>query len=450
MKQSLTGRFFSTVLFIFLILLLSSPSNTKQQKSLCFHHAVIIDGNGGTPIEDGSIVISGERIEAVGELDQLKVPSDAQMINLKGKTVMPGLADMHVHLCGGWDGMSTDMLGYQRYLNSLLYSGVITVLDLGNNLEYILQLRQEVREGRIPGPRIYCAGPLINGADPSWPSLSYALSSVHQIPKLVAHLKRVGVDVVKAYSGLSNQMVYALASAADREGLRVFVHQSSKELADLGITAYAHMFEDDISDDFMRLMKTRGIRCITTLAVTESGIGRRFVDLSFLDDPLIEHTTPPWFLKDLKSWVSRTINMNSTSHSIHTRREEILKRAQRNAKKMFDYGIVLAAGTDAPHPGVFLGEGIHRELELLVEAGLTPLQAITLATKNAAVLIEAEREWGTLSSGRLANFLVVNGRPDKDIRQTRNIEMVILEGKILDRDKLKFDEKKDPGFRVHK
>ena len=75
--------------------------------------------------------------------------------------------------------MSTDMLGYQRYLNSLLYSGVTTVLDLGNNLEYILQLRQEVGEGRIQGPRIYCAGPLINGADPSWPSLSYALSSIH-------------------------------------------------------------------------------------------------------------------------------------------------------------------------------------------------------------------------------------------------------------------------------
>jgi len=450
MKQDSTGRFFSTAVFILLILFLPGTANTKQQKPLCFHHALIIDGNGGIPIEDGSLVISGDRIEAVGHLDQLKVPSDVRMINLKGMTVMPGLADMHVHLCGGWDGMSTDMLGYQRYLNSLLYSGVTTVLDLGNNLEYILQLRQEVAEGRIPGPRIYCAGPLINGADPSWPSLSYALSSVHQIPKLVAHLKRVGVDVIKAYSGLSNQMVYDLTSAADREGLRVFVHQSSQELAGLGITAYAHMFEEDISDDFMKLMKAKGIRCVTTLAVTESAIGRRFIDLSFLDDPLVEHTTPPWFLKDLKSWVSRTINTNSNSHSIHARREQILKRAQRNAKKMFDYGLVLAAGTDAPHPGVFFGEGIHRELELLVEAGLTPLQAITLATKNAAVLIEAEREWGTLSSGKLANFLVVDGRPDKDIRQTRNIEMVILEGKILNRDKLKFDEKKDPGFRVNK
>lgn len=167
------------MLFILLILFLHSPSSTKQQKSLCFHHAVIIDGNGGKPIEDGSIVISGDRIEAVGRLDELKVPSDARMINLKGKTVIPSLADMHVHLCGSWDGMSTDMLGYQRYLNSLLYSGVTTVLDLGNNLEYILQLRQEVREGRISGFRIYCAGPLINGADPSWPSLSYALSSIH-------------------------------------------------------------------------------------------------------------------------------------------------------------------------------------------------------------------------------------------------------------------------------
>ena len=126
------------------------------------------------------------------------------------------------------------------------------------------------------------------------------------------------------------------------------------------------------------------------------------------------------------------------------------RSSKKNTKRLFEAGILLSAGTDAPYPGVFMGEGIHRELELLVEAGLTPLEAITVATKNAALLMEDAEEWGTLAQGKLANVLVVDGRPDKAISQTRNVDIVILQGKILDRKQLKFDEKKDPGFQVIK
>ena len=109
--------------------------------------------------------------------------------------------------------------------------------------------------------------------------------------------------------------------------------------------------------------------------------------------------------------------------------------------------ILLVAGTDAPYPGVAQGEGIHRELELLVEAGLSPLEAITSATRNAAILIGAE-DWGTITPGSVADLLVVDGRPDQDIRRTRDIHMVMQGGRILDRDALKFDPDTDPGFTV--
>ncbi len=108
----------------------------------------------------------------------------------------------------------------------------------------------------------------------------------------------------------------------------------------------------------------------------------------------------------------------------------------------------MIAGTDAPYPGVFQGEGIHRELELIVESGLTPLQAITLATKNAAQFMKKQDEFGTLDIGKLANILIIDGRPDLDISQTRNIENVIFRGKILDRDELVFDRNSDAGYRV--
>jgi len=117
-----------------------------------------------------------------------------------------------------------------------------------------------------------------------------------------------------------------------------------------------------------------------------------------------------------------------------------------NVKRLIDAGVVIAAGTDSPYPGDFQGEGIHRELELLVESGLTPLEAITTATKNAAMIVNAEAEWGTLEPGKLADILIVGGKPDQSIRDSRNIVAVIKEGAILDRNSLKLNPATDPGY----
>ena len=111
---------------------------------IAFIDGVVIDGNGRKPIENGVVVVRDGRIEAVGDADTVRVPSDARVIDIEGRAILPGLADMHVHLMGGWDGVGSDWLGYQRYLNALLYSGVTTVFDLGNVMPFVLQLRDEV------------------------------------------------------------------------------------------------------------------------------------------------------------------------------------------------------------------------------------------------------------------------------------------------------------------
>jgi imidazolonepropionase-like amidohydrolase len=120
----------------------------------------------------------------------------------------------------------------------------------------------------------------------------------------------------------------------------------------------------------------------------------------------------------------------------------------RNVKKLLDAGVLVAAGTDAPYPGLFQGEALHHELELLVAAGMAPLQAIRLATFNAASIMHAEEEWGSLQAGRTANVVIVAGNPAEHISDTRKVEMVILNGRILDRSSLRFDIKRDPGFRA--
>jgi Amidohydrolase family len=119
-----------------------------------------------------------------------------------------------------------------------------------------------------------------------------------------------------------------------------------------------------------------------------------------------------------------------------------------NVKNLFDAGVLLAAGTDAPYPGVFQGEAMHHELELLVAAGMTPLEAIRFVTVNAARLMHAEGEWGSLAAGHTANVLIVAGNPAERISDTRKVETVILNGKILDRASLRFDPKRDPWFRT--
>lgn len=125
--------------FLRLLFLIAPAVVAAGERPLAIVHAVIIDGNGGAPIENAVIVLRGERIEAVGEVQRVDIPSDAKIVDARGAAVLPGLADMHVHLVGGWDGQTADFLGYQRYLDALRYAGVTTVLDTGNMQPFVLQ-----------------------------------------------------------------------------------------------------------------------------------------------------------------------------------------------------------------------------------------------------------------------------------------------------------------------
>jgi imidazolonepropionase-like amidohydrolase len=191
-------------------------------------------------------------------------------------------------------------------------------------------------------------------------------------------------------------------------------------------------------------MLRRHVASITTLAAQEAASRRRLADLRFIEEPLIRDTMPPQFVAELKSFAKRPLT--DREGRVARRAEGRLRTFMGNAKRLLDAGVLLAAGTDAALPGVYYGEGLHHELELLVEAGLTPLQAITLATKNAALLLNEDKDWGTLEAGKRADLLVVSGDPARRIGDTRNVSTVMQRGRIIDRDALRFDSKKDPGF----
>lgn len=412
-----------------------------------FTNAVLIDGTGAAPVEHATIVVRGSVIEAAGPATTVKIPRGAIVTNLRGKVLMPGLADMHVHLVGGWDGDAVDMLGYRRYMNTLLYAGVTTVLDTGNVQPYVVQLRAEVAAGRLTGPRIYCVGPLVDGADPAWPDLSRAVASVGQVAPVVESLKRDQVDLIKGYVGLSHSVLKRLVEEGRKASLRVIVDQwqrnGSRELVDDGIYGFAHLPTRLLSADDVQFMHDHHTVFISTLAVFESFSRRRLANLSFLEDPLVRDTSPPAFLAALRAEAARPLTPAEVESAEH--RAEGLRNAMANAKALYRAGVLLAAGTDAPYPGDTQGEGLHHELELLVESGLTPLEAIRVATHNAAELIGAT-DWRTIEPGKQATLVVIDGRPDRQIADTHKVVEVLLRGRRIDRESLKFVHQNDPGY----
>ncbi len=441
---------FHVFLLATLLLLPLCSARAADEKPIAIVHARIIDGLGAPPmpIEDGTVIVSEKKIQYVGPSVGVRVPANAQLIDATGKTAMPGLADMHVHLQGGWDGISVELLGYQRYFNAMLYSGITTILDTGNYQPWVLQLRQEVASGHVLGPRIYCVGAMIDAADPAWPDLAYALSSRSQIPGFVERDKRAGVDLLKGYANLSDRMLRLLVEQAHKAGLRIIIDQwernGSPDLVQTGIDGFAHAPTRKMSAEDMDVLQRSGLFVITTLVVEEYSGRRRLADLRFLQEPLIADTTPPWFLEELRAEAKRTLTEKETKDT--ERSAAGLDEMKRNVKKLFDARVLLAAGTDAPYPGVFQGEALHHELELLVAAGMTPLEAIRTATYNAARIMKAEGEWGSLKPGLRANLIIVAGNPAANISDTRKIETVILDGRMLDRASLRFDSQRDPGF----
>lgn len=427
-----------------------SAEDQSQPGSVAVTNATIIDGMGGAPIPDGVVVIEGDRIVAAGPAAQVAVPHGAVIVDAAGGAVMPGLADMHVHMVGGWDGVSTEMLGYRRYLNALLHAGVTTVFDAGNVLPFIQQIRAEIEAGRLPGPRVYMAGPLVDGPVPIWPPITYFTFEASAMWRHANQLAAAGVDALKGYAGLDAEMVDSLVQAGAEVGLPVIVDLGSRgdyaAAVEAGVLARAHAPSGPLSDDEIAAMVEHGTATITTLAVLESFSRRRLQDLAFLDHPLIAATTPPWFLDALREHATHPLSDQEAALAAAI--GERLTTAMTNVKRLSDAGVLVVAGTDAPYPGVFQGEGIHRELELLVEAGLTPLQAITAATRNAARLMDASDEWGAIAPGMAADLLVVRGNPVENIGATRDIVAVIQRGIVLDRSRLVFSALEDPGFRT--
>ena len=395
----------------------------------------LIDGTGRDPIENMAIILDGNRIKNVGLVTSY--PDNTNVVDLRGLTVMPGLIDCHLHLGGftvdkpgraigkvSFRDMASFFWDYFRnYAHRrrlAIENGVTTIRSAGDHYPHIVRLRDKIAAGKLSGPRIFAPGPTITapGGHPAgtiYRGNRYIIeNATRQIAKVssareeVRRLVEGGVDCIKAiYSDinpmdithkvprLSLDVLEALADEAHQHNLRLMVHTGSpKETMDAvkagadsiehGILPGANSF--DFSDDLIKIMLDRGTYFVPTLAIA-------------------------WANKDAYP--------------------DLFAGLKTTLKKLHGAGVNIAAGTDSGTPGVVIGKGLHKELELMVEAGISPMEAITAGTGNAADNLRKANELGTIEPAKLADIIAVPGDPLKDIRDTREIKLVIKDGKIL-------------------
>ncbi|SKB81098.1 amidohydrolase family protein [Daejeonella lutea] len=431
-----------TAMFV-LVSINGSAQNTSTKTLL--KNATLIDGNGGKPLQNIDILIDGETISEIGT--NLSA-SGAKLVNLKGKTVMPALISAHVHV-GVIKGNEGGAKFYTRQniisqLKKYQDYGIGTVLAMGTDRPLLFEtgLRDSSVRGLLPGARLYSAGYGFNVPDPTvshdyFLGNLYRPASVAEVPLMMEQLAKLKPEVVKLWvDGKMKPEVYqAILQEAHKHNIRglahVFYLSDARKLVASGIDIFGHSIRDSVVDNaLVEQMKARNIPYIPTLTLdlfAHAYAGKPY----WLNDKFFKKSLEPGVYEMLSS---EKYHNDQKASSASARAAAAFQIAMKNVKKLHDAGVMIALGTDSgSFPYRPQGFAEHLELEMLVKAGLTPLQAITIATRNAARVLRIEKSFGTLEKGKVADLIILGSNPVENIKNTRDIEGVYKGGMVVSR-----------------
>ncbi len=450
-------------IFVFFLILISAVVVTRSAEenlppSLALTHVTIIDVTGGAVKPEMTVLITGDRITEVGASEKASVPPGTMTLNASGKFLIPGLWDMHVH----WYD--------KRTLSLFIANGVTGVRQMFGNTT-LLKWREEVANGSLVGPRMVVASPIVDGPRPFWPG-SIAVGNEAEGRKAVKKVKAWGADFVKVYSFLPRDAYFGIAEEAKAEGIPFVGHVpwsiSAAEASDAGQESMEHLLgiflacSDNEAEIRRQIPQTTPFagRALVEAKALESydskkaaALFERFVKNGTWQCPTLtvlrstSHLDEGEFRKDPRlrfmpsevrsRWERRTETQpNLRSFENLSVAKKVYPQYFRLVAAMNRAGVRFLAGTDTGNPYCFPGFSLHDELALLVEAGLTPLEALQAATVNAAEFLGVKETLGTIEKGKSADLVLLDANPLEDIRNTQKINAVILNGRLFDRQAL--------------
>lgn len=413
-------------------------------------HVTLIDGTGGAARPDMTVTVDGDRI--TGVTASVAIPANVPGVRIdgRGKYLMPGLMDIHIHLRSKASGSildksdKPDMTIARQALASYIYDGVTTVFDAGNKAEVILPLRDEERAGKISSPRIFATGNLVTYPGSHGDAVAVRVSDFEKDKALIdAHIAQQKPDMVKftydeegwgarpMITLMPALQLQKLAQYYNQHGIRTTVHVSnerrSEEALAVGIDTLAHpVIQGPVSNDFVRLMGAKKTPFATTLT-----IGENYARLAEHPEYLDRSDYVASLSGAEREYLKTTTRAEYQARSWTWWMKLMTPICMENIRKVVAGGGVAALGTDQSS-----GPAVHRELELLVQSGLSTAQVIRIATLNAATFLGKEEELGSVMPGKLADLLLLDADPLADIDNARRIAWVMKGGAIVDESRL--------------
>ena len=464
----------SVLLLLFCLVGLASAQAPDRQQfvrveapTVALTHVRVIDGTGAAPLEDQTIVISGGKIQSVGPSAAAKIPEGARVLDLAGSTVLPGLVGMHNHLffpMGGSPPMYSNMgTSFPRLYLAL---GVTTIRTTGSVAPYTdLEIKRLIDSGRMIGPKMHVTAPYLEGAGAFTPVM-HQLAGPEDARRMVNYWADVGATSFKAYMNITRAELRAAVEEAHRRGLKVTGHLCSvgyREAAELGIDNLEHglladsefvpdkkpdqcppgaavsasLRQLDLSGpaarETIRTLVARNVALTSTLPVfeaggaplTQSGIGAA----GALLNPRMLNVMS---VDARARYLQARARVSSESNYV-----ALLRKAMDFEREFVRAGGLLITGLDPTgNGGIVAGFGDLRGVELLVEAGFTPLEAIKIASLNGAKFLGEEARVGSVAAGKQADLMVVRGNPAADIADIEKVEIVFKDGVGYDSERL--------------
>jgi imidazolonepropionase-like amidohydrolase len=421
------------LLFLSLIALICSCRSPESIKNpvTAFVGATLIDGSGGDPIQNGVLLIQDGRVLVIGSRDKISVPKDAVVKDVTGKTIIPGLINAHGHV-GDVKGIEGGHYSTQNIIDNLsIYAryGITTVVSLGGDKKDSESIRAANDSAATQRARLFIAGDVITGS-----TTDEALKMIDSNHSMGVDFMKIRVDDNLGTSPKMSEAVYrAVIKRSHELGYKIATHmyyqEDARKLLDAGTDMLAHSVRDvPVDESFIKLLKEKNVCYCPTLTRELS---------TFVYGDTAEFFNDPFFFKEFDSLTIKPLLDPARQQQIRNSQSAItykqqLPTAMKNLKTLCDSGVPVVFGTDSGIPTRFMGYFEHLEMEMMAEAGLTPMQIIVSATKNAAQYLGLD-DLGTLSTGHWGDFIILDSDPLRDIKNIRKISTVFVGGKEVEK-----------------